>query len=96
MSRNGDVLHDAGKIDESKIDELAAFGLDVSQNFFGGAFLHGSSCMGCDRENPPGRVTGWTLSPDGGSIEGERESGSQAAFSHVLPFCERMMNEPVS
>ncbi|CAB4324643.1 unannotated protein [freshwater metagenome] len=48
---NGDVLHDAGKIDESKIDELAAFGLDVGQNFFGGAFLHGSSCMGCDRRN---------------------------------------------
>ena len=44
-------LYDAGKIDESKIDELAAFSLDVSQNFFGGAFLHGSSCMGCDREN---------------------------------------------
>jgi hypothetical protein len=43
VSWDGDVLHDAGEIDESKIDELAAFGLDVGQNFFGGAFLHGSS-----------------------------------------------------
>ena len=51
MGGDRDVLHDAGEIDESKIDELAAFGLDEGQDFFGGAFLHGSSCMGCDRRN---------------------------------------------
>jgi hypothetical protein len=48
VSRDGHVLHDAGQVREAEIDELAAFVLHQLQYFFGGAFLHGSSCGGCD------------------------------------------------
>jgi hypothetical protein len=40
---DGDVLHDARQVREAKVDELAAFVLDQSENFFGCAFRHGSS-----------------------------------------------------
>ncbi|CAB4689845.1 unannotated protein [freshwater metagenome] len=43
---NRHVLHDAGQVREAEIDEFAAFVLHQLQYFFGGAFLHGSSCGG--------------------------------------------------
>jgi len=41
--RDGDVLHDAGKVREAQVHELASFVLDELQNFLGCAFRHGSS-----------------------------------------------------
>ena len=52
MGGNGDVLHDAGQVRKAKIDELAALVLHQLQYFFGGAFLHGSSCGGANWSNP--------------------------------------------
>jgi hypothetical protein len=43
------VLHDSGKVDEPKVNELATFALHKGQYFFRGAFLHGSSCRGARR-----------------------------------------------
>ena len=52
VSRDGDVLHDAGQVGEAEIDEFTAFVLHQLQYFFGSAFLHGSSCGGAIRSDP--------------------------------------------